>query len=80
MEEKDVVGIDVSKAQLDVAFRASGKRLAVANVSRAITRLVTMLKTTAPRCVLLEVTGGYELKLVERLSAEGLPIVVVNAR
>ena len=80
MERKGVVGIDVSKAQLDVAFRPSGKRLAVVNASRGITRLVTMLKTTAPRCVLLEVTGGYELKLVERLSAEGLPIVVVNAR
>jgi transposase len=80
MEGKGVVGIDVSKAQLDVAFRPRGKRLVVANASRGITRLVTMLKNMAPRCVLLEATGGYELKLVERLSAGGLPVVVVNAR
>ena len=80
MEEKGVVGVDVSKARLDVAFRPSGKRLAVANASRGIARLVTMLKETAPQCVLLEATGGYELKLVERLLAEELPVVVVNAR
>jgi hypothetical protein len=43
MEGKGVVGIDVSKAQLDVAFRPSVKRLAVANAPRSITRLVTML-------------------------------------
>jgi hypothetical protein len=57
MEGKGVVGIDASKAQLDVAFRPSGKRLAVANASRGITRLVTILKNTSPRCVLLEATG-----------------------
>jgi transposase len=79
MEGKGVVGVDVSKARLDVAFRPSGKRLAVANASHGIARLVTMLKRTAPQCVLLEATGGYELKLIERL-AEELPVVVVNAR
>jgi transposase len=39
-----------------------------------------MSKRTAPQCVLLEATGGYELKLVERLLAEELPVVVVNPR
>jgi transposase len=34
-----------------------------------------MSKRTAPQCVLLEATGGYELKLVERLLAEELPVV-----
>jgi hypothetical protein len=58
MEGKGVVGVDVSKARLDVAFRPSGKRLAVANASRGIARLVTMLKRTVPQCVLLEATAG----------------------
>src|ERR1700730_1653502 len=80
MEPSGVVGIDVSKAQLDVAFRPSGKRLAVPNAARAILRLVNMLKKAAPECVLLEATGGYEFRLVERLLEEGLPVVVVNAR
>ena len=30
--------------------------------------------------MLLEATGGYEFRLVERLLEEGLPVVVVNAR
>jgi transposase len=80
MESQSVVGIDVSKVRLDVAFRPSGKRLMVSNSSRGISRLVNLLKRAVPECVLLEATGGYELKLLERLLAEGLPAVVVNAR
>lgn len=80
MESQSVVGIDVSKVRLDVAFRPSGKRLTVSNSSRGISRLVNLLKRAVPECVLLEATGGYELKLLERLLAEALPAVVVNAR
>ena len=80
MESQSVVGIDVSKVRLDVAFRPSGKRLMVSNSSRGISRLVNLLKRAVPECVLLEATGGYELKLLERLLAEALPAVVVNAR
>jgi transposase len=80
MESQSVVGIDVSKVRLDVAFRPSGKRLMVSNSSRGISRLVNLLKRAVSECVLLEATGGYELKLLERLLAEELPAVVVNAR
>jgi hypothetical protein len=48
MESIGVVGIDVSKARLDVAFRPSGKRLAVNNGTRGISRLVNLLKSAAP--------------------------------
>ena len=80
MESQSVVGIDVSKVRLDVAFRPSGQRLTVSNSSRGISRLVNLLKRAVPECVLLEATGGYELKLLERMLAEALPAVVVNAR
>lgn len=80
MERTGVVGIDVSKARLDVAFRPSGKRLTVDNAGRGFSRLVNLLKSAPPECVLLEATGGYEHNLVGRLLAEGLPVVVVNAR
>lgn len=80
MELTGVVGIDVSKARLDVAFRPSGKRLTVSNGARGISRLLNLLKSAPPECVLLEATGGYEHNLVERLLTEGLPVVVVNAR
>jgi transposase len=80
MEKQGVVGIDVSKIRLDVAFRPSGKQLVVSNSGRGIARLVNLLKRELPQCVVLEATGGYELKLLERLLAEELPTVVVNAR
>jgi len=80
MEKKSVVGIDVSKARLDVAFRPSGQRLAVSNDARGISRLVNLLAKNQPECVLLEATGGYELKLLERLLEKSLPAVVVNPR
>jgi transposase len=62
MERTGVVGIDVSKARLDVAFRPNGKRLTVSNAGRGISRLVNLLKSEASECVLLEATGGYEHK------------------
>ncbi len=80
MERQGVVGIDVSKVRLDVAFRPSGKRLMVSNSGRGISRLVNLLKREPPECVVLEATGGYELKLLERLLVEKLPTVVANAR
>jgi len=80
MERQVVAGIDVAKLRLDVAVRPSGERLTVSNASRGISRLVNLLKREQPECVVLEATGGYELKLLERLLAEGLPAVVVNAR
>src|SRR5207244_2963276 len=42
--------------------------------------LLKVLKCAVPECVLLEATGGYELKLLERLLAEQQPAVVANAR
>jgi transposase len=58
MERKIVVGIDVSKARLNVAFRPSGKRLIVSNGTRGISRLTRALKSAGPERVLLEATGG----------------------
>jgi transposase len=80
MERKSVVGIDVSKSRLDVAFRSDGKRLVVSNDTRGISRLANLLRQAQPECVVLEATGGYELKLLERLLDESVPVVVANPR
>ena len=74
------VGIDVSKARLDVAFRPDGTDLSVSNDARGIARLVRRLKTAKPQCVVLEATGGYELAALERLMANSVPVVVANPR
>lgn len=74
------VGIDVSKARLDVACRPSGDRWAVANDPPGIARLVDRLRGLSPTLIVLEATGGLELPPTGTLAAAGLPVVVVNAR
>ena len=43
------VGIDVAKAQLDIALRPTGERCAVANDDLGIAALVERLQTMPPR-------------------------------
>ena len=74
------VGVDVSKDRLDVAFRPSGEKLIVPNDRRGITRLVRTISRLTPECVVLEASGGYERRLLERLAEEELPVALVNPR
>jgi transposase len=74
------VGIDVSKARLDVALRPTGDGWAVANDERGIAVLVDRLRGLSPTLIVLEATGGLELPPTGTLAAAGLPVVVVNAR
>jgi hypothetical protein len=80
MLQRRFIGIDVSKARLDVAFRPGGETLSVNNDARGIARLIEIVKSAQPDCVVLEATGGFELMLLERLSANSAPVVVVNPR
>lgn len=74
------VGIDVSKAHLDVAVRPGGVGFRVANDPAGHAELVARLRPTAPALVVLEATGGYETPAVAALQAAGLPAVAVNPR
>jgi transposase len=74
------VGVDVSKARLDVALRPGGELFSEANDQRAISRLVKRLKPLGCERIVVEATGGYETLLVGALYAAGLPVVVVNPR
>jgi transposase len=74
------VGIDVSKAKLDVAVRPSGERFTFTNDDGGLRELVKRLRRIKPERVVLEPTGGYEANVVEALAAAQLPIIVVNAR
>jgi transposase len=73
------VGIDVSKAQLDVALRPEG-RFAVPNTEVGIAQVLTRLQAVSPTLVVLEATGGLEIPLTGALAAAGMPVVVVNPR
>jgi transposase len=81
MSESTVfVGIDVSKAQLDVAVRPDGGRFTVQNDEPGITTLVERLRALQPHLVVLEATGGLEVPLVSALAAVAVPLVVANPR
>jgi transposase len=74
------VGIDVSKASLDVAVRTDGSSFQLANDQAGIAELVTRLSCLQPERIVLEATGGLELDAVAALLQAGLPVAVVNPR
>jgi transposase len=74
------VGIDVSKAQLDIAIRPSGETQSIANDKVGIKALVKRLAKLQPTLIVLEATGGYERLAMRALVSAELPAVVVNPR
>ena len=74
------VGIDVSKAHLDIAMRPTGERWQVDNDPAGIEQLVGQLKLHAPRLIVLEATGGLETAVAAALGAGQLPVAVINPR
>jgi len=74
------VGIDVAKAQLDIALRPSGARWAVPNAPDGCMTLVERLQAVQPTLIVLEATGGLERAATAALATAGLPVVVVNPR
>jgi transposase len=73
------VGIDVSKAQLDVAIRPEG-RLTAPNDEAGYAQVLGYLRTQQPALIVLEATGGMEMPVTGVLATAGLPVVVVNPR
>jgi transposase len=72
------VGIDVSKAQLDVHVLPSGEAWSAANDAEGLSALSERLAKLRPQVVALEATGGLETVAVGVLASAGLPVVVVN--
>ena len=81
MEQEPIyVGIDVAKAQVDVAVRPTDDRWEVSHDETGVRHLVSQLKALEPVMVLLEASGGLEVPLVAALAAHSVPVVVVNPR
>jgi transposase len=74
------VGIDISKAWLDIAVHESDVTWRVGNDDKGIADLVKRLKPMRPTLIVLEATGGYEMQLVAQLAQVKLPVVVTNPR
>jgi transposase len=80
LEESVFVGIDVSKATLDIVMRPSGGRKSIPNQEAQIAELVKELSILPTALLVVEATGGLERRIVRALAAVELPVIVVNPR
>jgi len=74
------VGLDVSKATLDIAMRPTEEQWQLPHTEEGIRDLVTRLAGVHPSLIVLEATGGLEVSLVAALAMAKLPVAVVNPR
>lgn len=75
-----MIGIDVSKAVLDVCDQHRQLVRQFENTESGIIALVEALRALAPALIVLEATGGYEALAVAALARAGLAVAVVNPR
>ena len=73
-----LVGIDVSKDQLDVAEPGERQMMQEDNTQKGIKELVAKMQELQPELIVVEATGGYQRAVVEALFWAGLPVAVVN--
>jgi len=74
------IGIDVSKAHLDVALRPTEAAFRTPNDPAGLATLIERLTPLAPTLVVVEATGGYELPAVAALQAAGIAVAAINPR
>ncbi len=75
---KVFVGVDVSKARLDVEIWPAGERFQVANDREGRADLVRRLRRRGVEAIGLEASGGYERDALRALLDAGLPARRVN--
>lgn len=76
----EFIGIDVSKATLDVYLHGAGSAFTVANDEVGLRALAEKLASAQPELIVLEATGGYERLCAALLARAGLAVAIVNPR
>jgi DNA replication protein DnaC len=74
------IGIDVSKARVDVHVRTDGTAFHSTTGTDGLAALVGRLTPLRPRRVVLEASGGCEGVVAAAPSEAGLPVAIVNPR
>lgn len=74
------VGIDVSKATLDIAATAEIEQFTTSNDSDGFDEIVNKLRECEISLVLMEATGGLEAAVACSLQASGFEVTVINPR
>lgn len=80
MDNSVFVGIDVSQERLDIHVRPSEEDFATARDDAGLAILAERLRRLRPALIVLEATGGLQVKVAATLAAEGWPVAVVNPR
>ena len=73
-----VIGVDIAKAKLDVAFH--DETINVKNTEKDILSKLIGRIDSESTIVVMEATGGYEERLVSLLHRHGISLAVVNPR
>ncbi len=79
-QTKPLIGIDVSKAQLDVYIHPSAMRYCFKQTEEALMMLGEKVRDLSPALVVLEASGGFECAVAAVLTTLNIPVVVVNPR
>ncbi|HYQ92327.1 MAG TPA: IS110 family transposase [Candidatus Competibacteraceae bacterium] len=74
------VGLDVSKAVLDVKAVPTTQAWRFPNDAAGIGQLLQVLTAVVPALVVLEATGGLEMPVASALGIAGLPVAIINPR
>jgi transposase len=77
---KFYIGIDVSKAKLDVAMSNNNSFLQISNDKKGLEELVKSLPPKKRALIVLEATGGYEKVAANYLRQKKFNVAVVNAK
>lgn len=81
MQEQPLfVGVDVSKAWLDVSVLPGGEQWRIGQTEAERGALAGRLDKLQPALVVCEATGGLEIPLAAALHAAGIAVAVVNPR
>jgi len=80
VDQFQVVGIDVSKSELECFFLPSSEGCLEPNSEAGVEALVLRLRELKPDLVVLEATGGYETAAAVALILAKFEVAVVNPR
>jgi transposase len=73
------IGIDVSKAFLDIAY-SDGREERIRNTTDEVSAFASKIAALKPQLVAMEASGGFERLALTSLQAAGVPAVAMNPR
>lgn len=79
-QEKLHVGLDISKDHIDYHILPTGESGQVENAETGFAKLRSLLAGRQIERIVMEATGPYHRPVAASLSADGLPVIVVNPR